>query len=133
MEIWDQIREGAKTVADKASEAAKVAADRAKELAETTRIKSEITNLTRSKSDKIKQIGDLIYEYYSGGELKISNEVRTLCEEIKGLDDQIAAKEEKMGEVKRKYRAEEDITVTGEETVEETSEETVEEGKEEND
>ncbi len=111
MEIWDQIREGAKTVAD-----------RAKELAETTRINSEIANLNRNKSDKIKQIGDLIYKYYSEGELKISNEVRTLCEEIKGLDDQIAAKEEEIEEVKRKYRAEEDTTTTSEKKVEEEEE-----------
>lgn len=68
---------------------------KSQELVETTKIKTEISNLKQKHNQAISELGNLVYVMMGGSGLD-EEKIRTKCEQILLLEDQIKAKEKEM-------------------------------------
>ena len=99
MAFFDKLQEVAKTIGEKTSETMKVVGDKTSEAVEITKQKAKISQEKSAILDVKKQIGELIWNKYSEGEL-FTEDITTLCGSIKEHLDIIAAAEAEIERVK---------------------------------
>ena len=130
MAFFDKLQEVAKTIGEKTSETMKVVSDKTSDAVEITKQKAKISQEKSAILDVKKQIGELIWNKYSAGEL-FPEDITALCETIKSHNETIAVAEAEIENVKNKT-AEDGSTPVEEAPAEEATEEApVEEASEE--
>lgn len=91
------ISEKAEVVSKKTGEVVDAVAKKTEQTVEVTKIKSQISTMERNNERDLKDIGKMIYERYSKGEV-VDSEFIELCEAIAEREDSISkAKEEIAG------------------------------------
>ncbi len=122
MAFFDKLQEVAKTVGEKTSETMKVVGDKTSDAVEITKRKAKISQEKSTILDVKKQIGELIWNKYSEGEV-FSEDITALCESIKEHCDVITEVEAEIESLKTKTGDASDVSE--EESASAADEETV--------
>ena len=88
MAFIDELKKGAKNIADKASDTV-----------ETTKIQLKISEENKKIEGFKKELGDIVVAKFLAGELT-NEEAKPICEQIKACMDTIAEYESKVAEIK---------------------------------
>ena len=87
-----------KKLTDTAKSTANTLSSKSQELYTAGRLKIEKTQIEGKIKDKKTELGDSVYRAYISGQEPTGNAVTSVCDEIKGLEEQIAVLDQKIRE-----------------------------------
>lgn len=86
-------------IVDRISDAAETVGKRADEVIETQKVKSKIRALEKNNRRDFRDLGRMLYEKYKSGEV-IDGDYLELCEVIEERENEIAAREAELENIK---------------------------------